>query len=134
MVSFPHPFCGHKTHEFARIRDTEWIEMAECSFCGQTKDHSSSMILKWLFDRTVSLAGLLLLWPVMVLVAILIKIRMPGGPVFFVQDRIGQGGRLFKFHKFRTMTMAHHGSSVTVAGDSRITVLGNHMKYNNEIL
>jgi lipopolysaccharide/colanic/teichoic acid biosynthesis glycosyltransferase len=87
------------------------------------------MKLKWLFDRTVSLAGLLLLWPVMAVVAILIKIRMPGGPVFFVQDRVGRGGRLFKFHKFRTMTMAHHGSSVTVAGDSRITPLGAKLRH-----
>ena len=87
------------------------------------------MRLKWLFDRTVSLIGLLLLWPVMAVVAILIKIRMPGGPVIFVQDRVGQGGRLFKFHKFRTMTMTHHGSSVTVAGDSRITPLGAKLRH-----
>ena len=46
------------------------------------------MVFKWLFDRTISLIGLLLLWPVMAVVAILIKIRMPGGPVFFCA---GQG-------------------------------------------
>ena len=42
------------------------------------------MILKWLFDRLVSFLGLLFLWPVLVVVAILVKIKMPGGPVLFV--------------------------------------------------
>ena len=49
------------------------------------------MILKWIFDRVVSLLGLLVLWPVLLVVAILIKIKMPGGPAFFVQNARGQG-------------------------------------------
>ena len=44
------------------------------------------MILKWIFDRVVSLLGLLILWPVLLVVAILIKVKMPGGPVLFVKD------------------------------------------------
>ena len=79
------------------------------------------MILKWIFDRVISLLGLLILWPVLLVVAILVKIKMPGGPVLFVQKRVGKDGKLFKCHKFRTMTMKHSGSSVSVAGDSRIT-------------
>ena len=82
------------------------------------------MILKWIFDRAVALLGLLFLWPVLVVVAILVKIKMSGGPVFFVQERVGKDGRIFKCHKFRTMRMNHNGSSVSVAGDSRITPLG----------
>lgn len=82
------------------------------------------MILKWFFDRLVALLGLLFLWPVLVVVAILVKIKMPGGPVFFVQDRVGKDGRIFRCHKFRTMRVKHNGSSVSVAGDSRITPLG----------
>ena len=82
------------------------------------------MILKWIFDRVISLLGLLILWPVLLVVAILVKVKMPGGPAFFVQKRVGRGGKLFKCHKFRTMTMKHSGSSVSVAGDSRITPLG----------
>lgn len=39
------------------------------------------MIVKWIFDRVVSLLGLLILWPVLLVVAILIKVKMPGGPV-----------------------------------------------------
>ena len=87
------------------------------------------MILKYLFDRIASFIGLLFLWPVLVIVAILIKIKMPGGPAFFVQKRVGRGGKLFKCHKFRTMTMKHSGSSVSVAGDSRITPLGAKLRH-----
>lgn len=82
------------------------------------------MILKFLFDRLVSLVGLLVLWPVLVIVAILIRIKMPGGPVFFKQQRVGKDGKLFTMVKFRTMTVDHGGSSVSVAGESRITPLG----------
>lgn len=87
------------------------------------------MILKFLFDRIVSFIGLFFLWPVLVIVAILIKVKMPGGPAFFVQKRVGKDGKLFKCHKFRTMTMKHSGSSVSVAGDSRITPLGAKLRH-----
>ena len=82
------------------------------------------MILKWIFDRVVALIGLLVLWPVLLVVAILVKVKMPGGPAFFVQKRVGKGGKLFECHKFRTMTVKHNGSTVSVAGDSRITPFG----------
>lgn len=82
------------------------------------------MFLKWIFDRLVSLIGLLLLWPIFIVVAIFIKIKMPGGPVLFVQKRVGQYGKLFNMYKFRSMTVGHSGSSVSVAGESRITPLG----------
>ncbi len=81
------------------------------------------MILKWLFDRTMALIGLLFLWPVLLVVAILIKCQMPG-PVLFVQPRVGKDGKLFNCHKFRSMTVGHGGSSVSVAGEARITPLG----------
>lgn len=87
------------------------------------------MWLKWIFDRIVSLVGLLVLWPVLIVVAILVKVKMPGGPAFFVQNRVGKGGKLFKCHKFRTMTVKHNGSSVSVAGDSRITPLGAKLRH-----
>ena len=87
------------------------------------------MILKYLFDRLASLVGLFCLWPVLVVVAILVKVKMPGGPVLFVQKRVGKGGRLFDCHKFRTMTVKHHGSTVSVAGDSRITSLGAKLRH-----
>ena len=87
------------------------------------------MVLKWLFDRIVAFFGLLFLWPVMVVTAILIKVKMPGGPVFFVQKRVGKDGKLFDCHKFRSMTVNHSGSTVSVAGDSRITPLGAKLRH-----
>ena len=88
-----------------------------------------SMIKKWLFDRMMAAIGLLVLWPVLAVVAILIKLKMPGGPVLFVQKRIGKGGKLFDCHKFRTMTVKHDGSTVSVAGDRRITPLGAKLRH-----
>lgn len=87
------------------------------------------MILKWLFDRIVAFLGLVVLWPVLLIVAILIKIKMPGGPAFFVQKRVGKNGVLFNCHKFRTMTVKHNGSTVSVAGDSRITPFGATLRH-----
>ena len=82
------------------------------------------MILKWIFDRLASFVGLLIIWPVLLVVALLIRRKMPGGPVLFTQKRVGQHGRLFTMYKFRSMTVNHSGSSVSVAGESRITPLG----------
>ena len=87
------------------------------------------MILKWIFDRFWAFVGLLFLWPVLLIVAVLIKVKMPGGPVLFVQKRVGRDGKLFDCHKFRTMTVKHNGSSVSVAGDSRITPLGATLRH-----
>ena len=87
------------------------------------------MILKWIFDRVAAMCGLLLIWWVFPLVAILIKIKMPGGPAFFCQKRVGKDGKLFTCHKFRTMTVKHSGSSVSVAGDSRITPFGAKLRH-----
>lgn len=87
------------------------------------------MILKRLFDIVASFCGLLILWPVLVVTAILIKIKMPGGPAFFCQKRAGKDGNLFTCHKFRSMTVKHNGSSVSVSGDSRITPFGAKLRH-----
>ena len=82
------------------------------------------MALKYVFDRVAALLGLLLIWWLLIVVAILIKAKMPGGPALFRQTRIGRHGKPFTIYKFRTMTVGHGGSSVSVAGESRITPLG----------
>ena len=82
------------------------------------------MFLKFIFDRLMALTGLLFLWPLLLVVGIMVKVKMPGGSVLFVQKRVGKGGKLFNCHKFRTMTVKHNGSTVSVAGDSRITPFG----------
>ncbi len=81
-------------------------------------------MLKFLFDRLMALVGLLVLWPVLLVVALLIKIKMPGGPALFLQKRVGRNGKLFTMYKFRSMTVSHSGSSISVAGEHRITPLG----------
>ena len=98
------------------------------------------MKLKWIFDRIVSFIGLLFLWPVLLVVAFLIKVKMPGGPVLFVQNRVGKDGKLFKCHKFRTMKPtpspslkvrgdSQNWSTVSVAGDNRITPFGATLRH-----
>ena len=82
------------------------------------------MIIKYIFDRLVALIGLLFLWPLLIILAILIKVKMPGGPAFFTQKRVGQHGRLFTMHKFRSMAVSHDDSSISVAGEARITSFG----------
>lgn len=82
------------------------------------------MWLKWWFDRIVAFTGLLFLSPVLLITGILVHKKMPGGPVIFKQQRVGQYGKLFIMYKFRTMTVGHSGSSVSVAGENRITPFG----------
>lgn len=77
----------------------------------------------------MALVGLLILWPVLLIVAVLIRIKMPGGPVIFKQQRVGKNGKLFTMYKFRSMTVGHGGSSVSVAGESRITPLGAKLRH-----
>ncbi len=79
---------------------------------------------KIFFDRITSGIGLILLLPVLLLIALIIKIKMPDGPVIFKQKRVGLHGRLFFIYKFRTMIVQHDSNPVSIAGESRITPLG----------
>ena len=87
------------------------------------------MFLKFIFDRVMAFIGLSFLWPIILVTAILVKVKMPGGPAFFVQKRVGKDGKLFNCHKFRSMTVKHSGSSVSVAGDRRITPFGAKLRH-----
>ena len=82
------------------------------------------MTIKFIFDRLVSFVELLFLWPELVVVAILIKIKMPGGPAFFVQKRVGKGGKLFDCHKFRTMIPVRNNEGVLVYGGAKLYGMG----------
>ena len=81
--------------------------------------------MKRVFDIVVASLGLFLLFPFLLVVALLIKLDSPG-PVFFRQERIGRGFRPFFMYKFRTMVQDAplNGSAVTFAGDRRITPVG----------
>lgn len=82
------------------------------------------MFFKLVFDRGASLFGLIFLFPVLLVIALLIRIKMSGGPIIFKQRRVGQYGRLFTMYKFRSMMVNHSGSSISIQGESRITPLG----------
>src|SRR4051812_27611687 len=80
---------------------------------------------KRLFDVTMALLGLVLLSPLLLLVALAIKLDS-SGPVFFRQERVGRRGVPFRIHKFRTMrdTPSATNLQITVGADARITRLG----------
>lgn len=82
-------------------------------------------MLKRLFDIFFSFLGLLVLAPLFVVVAILVKIDSKG-PVFFRHTRMGRGFKPFHVYKFRTMVNGAErmGASVTAGSDKRITRLG----------
>lgn len=86
-------------------------------------------MLKYIFDRTVSLIGLVCLSPVLLVVAILIKTKMPDGPVIFRQKRVGQYGRLFIIYKFRSMSaVSMERQTVAAAEQYRVTPLGEKLR------
>jgi lipopolysaccharide/colanic/teichoic acid biosynthesis glycosyltransferase len=83
-------------------------------------------LLKRAFDLILSLAGLVLLSPLLLAIAIWIELDSPG-PVFFRQERVGRGGVPFRMHKFRTMRHSPpggEGAPITVGADPRITRAG----------
>lgn len=80
---------------------------------------------KRIFDLLGAAAALLLLSPLLLLTAVLVKLDSPG-PVFFRQERVGRGGVPFRIHKFRTMRAdaPARGLPLTVGDDPRITRVG----------
>lgn len=84
-----------------------------------------TLALKRGVDVLCSAAGLLILWPFVLGIAVAIKLDSPG-PAFFRQERIGRGGRPFRIFKFRSMVAdaPQHGTAIAVRADSRITRAG----------
>ena len=83
------------------------------------------LVLKRLMDIVISGGALLVIWPVLLVVALAIKIDDPG-PVFYRQVRVGRGGKTFRIFKFRTMVVDadKKGLAITVGRDNRITRVG----------
>ena len=78
---------------------------------------------KIIFDKILALCGLLFLFPFLIIISIIIKVKMPGN-IFFKQKRVGQYGVIFTIIKFRTMVENNNKNTVSVKGDKRITPLG----------
>lgn len=86
-------------------------------------------MMKRAFDLLAALVGILVLWPLFVVAAVLIKLDSPG-PVFYKQVRVGQGLRPFFLRKFRTMVehAASNGKLLTIGQDERITRVGRFLR------
>jgi lipopolysaccharide/colanic/teichoic acid biosynthesis glycosyltransferase len=89
------------------------------------KKKSGSLVLKRVFDIVVSAILLIILSPIILILAIAIKVDSPG-PVFYRQVRVTQYGRRYKIHKFRSMCDGadKKGTLVTVGNDARVTRVG----------
>lgn len=83
------------------------------------------LVLKRAMDIVISGGALLVIWPVLLLIALAIKIDDPG-PVFYRQVRVGKDGKEFRIFKFRTMIVDadKKGLQITVGKDNRITRMG----------
>lgn len=83
--------------------------------------------MKRAFDIAASTVGILLLSPLFAVVSIMVWLH-DRGPVFFRQARVGLGGKEFRIHKFRSMSIKNSGSLVTSAQDGRITPVGRFLR------
>lgn len=93
------------------------------------KKKKAGLVIKRVFDLTVSLAMLVILSPALAVLAVLIKLDSKG-PVFYRQERVTACNRTFRIFKFRTMVQNadHIGSLVTVGNDPRITRVGSKIR------
>ena len=81
-------------------------------------------LIKFCFDRLAALLGLVVLSLPMGIIAIIVLVTMKGGPVLYRQVRVGKDGKLFKIHKFRTMTNDQEVSNIAYPNKARITPFG----------
>ena len=93
------------------------------------KKHTVSLILKRVFDFTVSLILMLIIWPILLIIALAVKLDSPG-PAFYKQERVTTYGKRFRIWKFRTMIVNADkiGTQVTVSNDQRITKTGRFLR------
>ncbi len=100
-----------------------WLFEREFVLAGRSTSHA----VKRVADLLLCSVALVLLAPVLLLVALAIRLESPG-PAIFRQPRVGRHGTVFTLFKFRTMKVHHSGPKYTATGDSRITRLGNFLR------
>lgn len=98
-----------------------------CLMQSPLKSLEKSLALKRAFDVVASALGLLLLSPLLLVLALWVKLDSPG-PVFFRQERVGRHGQPFRIIKFRSMRVDHDGPQITVGDDARITRSGRFIR------
>ena len=87
--------------------------------------------VKYTLSRIIGWAGIILFWWLFLIIAVLIRLDDPSGPALFIQDRVGQYGRVYKMYKFRTMKVGaeHTGTGVySDDNDPRVTRLGRFLR------
>lgn len=102
--------------EFVDIRD-------------ELKKKKLNLVFKRIFDIGASFFGLVILSPILLLIAIFIKIDSKG-PIFFKQQRVGKNKKVFEIYKFRTMVTDAEkiGKQITIGNDSRVTNVGKFIR------
>jgi len=88
--------------------------------------NAADRLLKRIFDLSIAIIAVVILSPFFLLIGVLIKLESPGS-VFFVQQRIGRGNRMFPMYKFRSMrsnVLDHEASKLTTRNDPRVTRIG----------
>lgn len=92
-----------------------------------SRSFNATRLFKRLFDLLVSLVGLIVLSPVILILALLVWINL-GGPVFFAQARPGYKGRIFKLYKFRSMRNACDKAGKLLPDEERLTKFGKFLR------
>jgi lipopolysaccharide/colanic/teichoic acid biosynthesis glycosyltransferase len=114
----------------------KWDDIPDFMKNGETREYYEilnnkkiSLWFKRLFDIVISLVLLIILSPIFLVIAILIKIDSKG-PIFYRQERVTQYGKIFKIFKFRTMVQDADkiGTLITIGNDHRITKIGNKIR------
>ena len=123
-------YCQPKVSDIM-IMSSEKIHMFDTPLllfrnCGLTVE---KQIIKRIFDILVSALMLVILSPVLLIIAALVK-GYDGGPVFYKQDRLTKDGKVFKVYKFRSMCVDSEkgGARLAMKGDSRVTPVGNVLR------
>lgn len=114
----------------------KWDELPDNMRCQEVRPYYDALakqknvlLLKFIFDRLMAFALLILLSPVFLLVAMWIKLDSPG-EIFFRQERVTRYGKVFRIYKFRTMVQNAEsiGAQVTTQQDVRVTNVGKRIR------
>lgn len=125
VVLQPGPASSMEVQEAVKLQPASVIPHGK-AFTHQALDENAWSLSegKRMFDFVAATIGLIVFFPLMVLIGISIALTSPG-PILFRQRRMGKRGTLFTIYKFRTMVNgAESGPSITVQGDKRITRIG----------
>lgn len=85
------------------------------------------MFIKRIFDVATSILALIILLPMLIIIALIIKIKL-GNPIFFIQERVGKGNKIFKMIKFRTMKNTKDKNGNILPDEDRHTIIGRALR------